>query len=203
MHLLLVDGFNLIRRIYEARPHDDSQVEEEVVTSAGQSLHRALKSHVPTHACCVFDSQEKTWRHLIYPEYKQNRSPTPAPLLEAIPQFENLFRQMKVNCLCIPGYEADDVIATLAHKTSEMGGDVTVLSTDKGFLQLLDKHIKVFDHFNKIEYKRDVDSTRFEFSQAGPSRAAICFGLSWGGVAWWLVMRVTDRPSLPFRSNHS
>jgi len=155
MRVLLVDGFNLVRRLYEARPHDGEAVEQEVITSAAQSLKRALREHKPSHVCCVFDSHEKTWRHLLYPDYKANRKPTPQPLLDAIPQFEGAFLELGVQSLCVPGYEADDVIATLAKGISKKAGDVTILSTDKNFLQLLDDHVIVYNHFNEKEYSRN------------------------------------------------
>ena len=152
MRVLLVDGFNLVRRLYEARPHDDQPLDEEVVTSAAHSFHRALRTHQPSHACCVFDSHEPTWRHNIYPDYKANRKPTPQPLLDAIPRFEDAFLELGVRSVCVRGYESDDVIATMARAVDRAGGHVTILSTDKNFLQLLDDHVTVYDHFNEFAY---------------------------------------------------
>lgn len=155
MHVLLIDGFNLIRRIYEARPHDDEVVESEVISSAAHSMIRALHKHQPGHACCVLDSHDRTWRHQLYPEYKANRKPTPPPLLDAIPKFETAFKDLGVTSISIPHYEADDVIATLALGISNKSGNVTILSTDKNFLQLLDDHVKIYDHFSEKEYTRE------------------------------------------------
>ena len=142
MKALLIDGFNLVRRLYEARPHGDEPVQEEVITSASQSLRRALREHQPSHVCCIFDSHDKTWRHELYPDYKANRKPTPQPLLDAIPQFEDAFLELGVKSITVPTYEADDVIATLAKGISGRGGKVTILSTDKNFLQLLDDGVE-------------------------------------------------------------
>jgi protein Xni len=147
MQVLLVDGFNLIRRIYEARPHDDGEIQQDVIDSVTSSLARAIRRFRPSHGCCVFDSQDKTWRHLLYSDYKQNRQPTPAPLLNALTLFEQSFNEIGIRCLNIPGYEADDVIATLASKISQAQGQVTILSTDKGFLQLLSEKVTIYDHF--------------------------------------------------------
>jgi protein Xni len=149
--VLLVDGFNLIRRIYEARTHADDKLDPEVVASVAGSLRRALNKFNPTHVCCVLDSHEKTWRHLLYPAYKENRKPTPQPLLDALPLFEAAFLELGVLSITVSGYEADDVIATLAHRISESGGTVWILSTDKGFLQLLDHRVVIYDHFNNRE----------------------------------------------------
>ena len=162
MNVLLIDGFNLVRRLYEARPHDgEAIVDPDVISSATQSLKRALREHSPSHVCCVFESHDPTWRHQLYPQYKANRKPTPPALLEAIPQFEKEFKELGVNSLCVPGYEADDVIATLAMGISKKSGRVIILSTDKGFLQLLDDHTIVFDHFKECEYTRDWVTEKF------------------------------------------
>ena len=152
MHVLLIDGFNLIRRIYEARPHDEDVFDPEVIISAAQSLNRALRKHEPSHACFVFDSYESTWRHDLYPEYKKNRKPTPASLLDAMPKFEEAFKKLGVNSFALAHYEADDLIATLAMALARKNENVTILSTDKNFLQLLDDRVKIYDHFNDREY---------------------------------------------------
>ena len=153
MHLLLIDGFNLVRRIYEARtPRHDESLEDEILESASLSLGRALRQHQPSHACCVFDSHETTWRHDLFPAYKANRKPTPTPLLDAIPRFEHEFEKIGVKSVCKPHFEADDVIATMAVAVGNKGKRVTILSTDKNFLQLLGENIRVFNHFNEEEY---------------------------------------------------
>ena len=154
MKVLLIDGFNLVRRLYEARPHDDAPVDEEVITSAAHSLQRALHTHRPSHACCVFDSHAPTWRHRLYPAYKANRKPTPPALLAAIPRFEEAFLGVGVRSICVEGYESDDVIATMAGIIGRANGQVIILTTDKNFLQLLDDHVVVYDHFQNQAYTR-------------------------------------------------
>lgn len=157
-HLLLVDGYNLIRRIYEARPHGETELPE-VVLSASQSLQRALRRHQPSHACCVFESHDTTWRHLLYTGYKENRKPTPAALLNGISLFEEAFLTAGVTSVSVESYEADDVIASLAAGISDHRGSAVILSTDRMYLQLLRQGITVFDHFrNRFlteEYVRD------------------------------------------------
>lgn len=147
--LLLVDGFNLIRRIYEARQASSDL--DEVIKACGQSLQRALREHSPTHACVVLDSHDRTWRHLLYSEYKANRKPTPQPLLANLDRFEQEFAEAGVGSLRIASYEADDVIATMAKGTGATGGEAIILSTDRLFLQLLDRHIRIFNHFDHSE----------------------------------------------------
>jgi protein Xni len=161
MKVLLIDGFNLVRRLYEVRPHDDGVIDKEVITSATQSLNRALRQHQPTHVACIFDSHDKTWRHEIYPEYKANRKPTPQPLLDAIPQFEAAFLAIGVTSILIPGFEADDVIATLACGIDKAGGSVTILSADKNFLQLLNERISIYDHFKESEFTKSIVTKKY------------------------------------------
>ena len=155
MSALLIDAMNLIRRVYEARPHDNIVIEDEVFTSVQQSFSRALNQHQPSHACAVFDSQDNTWRHDLFPQYKANRSPTPQLLVDALLEFQNSIAKIGVKSLSIPHYEADDVIATLATGLSNRGKRVIVLSTDKNFLQLLGENIVVYDHFKEQEYDQN------------------------------------------------
>ena len=152
MRVLLVDGFNLVRRLYEARPHDDDKVDQVLISNTQQSFRRALHTHGPSHAVCVFDSHELTWRHEQFSQYKANRKPTPQPLLDAIPDFEEAFLALGVRSICVPHYEADDVIAAMAKSISQAGGKAVIISTDKNFLQLLDERIIVYDHFNDTAF---------------------------------------------------
>ena len=144
MKVLLVDGFNLIRRIYEARPEPDI---ESVITASLQSLQRGLREHTPTHVVVVFENHDRTWRHLLYKDYKANRSPTPTELIEGMKQFVASYKEIGVHSFTLDSYEADDVIATFAHGIAFAGNDAIILSSDKMYLQLLSPHIRVVNHF--------------------------------------------------------
>ena len=154
--VLLIDAFNLIRRIYEARPAEARPAEtgpplDEVVAASASSLRRALQAHRPSHACIVFDSHDTTWRHLLYPQYKMNRKPTPALLLDHLDTFRTAFLDMGVKSLKLANYEADDLIATLAHGVAGNGGVARILSTDRVFSQLLGAEVRIFNHFEDRE----------------------------------------------------
>ena len=97
MKVLLVDGFNLIRRIYEARATPDIDA---VITASVQSLQRALREHIPTHALVVSEKHDRTWRHLLYREYKAGRAPTPGALLDSTMQFEEAFENRWRQVIC-------------------------------------------------------------------------------------------------------
>ena len=154
INFLLVDALNLIRRVYAAQPGDDGpQRAEDALTTTVQSLQRALRECLPTHAVCVFDGREPGWRHRLYAGYKAGRTPMPEALQLSLATFEEAFLELGVSSLTFPALEADDVIATLASKVALRKGNVIILSTDKMYLQLLSNQIKIRDHFNK----RDMD----------------------------------------------
>jgi protein Xni len=157
--VLLVDGFNLIRRIYEAMP-DESDIEG-LSESSSKSVQRALNIHKPTHAIMVLEDHDTTWRHLLYPDYKAGRKPTPEPLLKALTSIEESFESLGVHSISLPSYEADDVIATIAVGVDRVEGEAIILSTDKSYLQLLRHGIRVFNHFNQQEYLKQEVEERF------------------------------------------
>ena len=146
-HTLLVDTFNLIRRIYAANPDAEGDIQA-VIESSRRSLARSLAAHRPTHAISILDSHEITWRHQLAPTYKANRAPPPAVLMANLGEFQRVFKALGVASLVVPHFEADDVIATLARGIAASGGQVTILSTDKGFLPLLSKGINIYHHFD-------------------------------------------------------
>ena len=124
MKALLVDGFNLVRRIYAAvpQPADDAlPLAKEahvhgVISSMNASLQRALRAHSPSHCVVVFEQPGRTWRHRLHPEYKIKRSAMPEPLARNMDTIKKNFADIGVNSFEFVGYEADDVIATMATK---------------------------------------------------------------------------------------
>ena len=128
MRALLIDGLNLVRRIYAAVPGDENSLEhlEGALKSTVHSIGRALDELAPTHAACVFDAGGKNWRHEIFPDYKRDRPSMPDPLRLNFDRVEEAIEKVGVRCLSVPGTEADDVIATLALKIAAHGGQVCV-----------------------------------------------------------------------------
>ncbi len=149
VNALLIDGLNLVHRIYAAVPGDVESAAhfDGVLVSCGASLRRALHRHRPTHAVCVFDGDGKSWRHALYPQYKSGRPPMPEPLRRGLVRIQEAFAGEGVRSVSVAGYEADDVIATLAQKIAAHGGEATILSTDKMFCQLIGPRVHVVDHF--------------------------------------------------------
>lgn len=169
MQALLVDGLNLVRRIYAAVPSpseeaEDAQLEKHidgVIRSSTSSLERALRFHQPSHCVAVFEQPGPTWRHRIFPDYKKNRSPMPGPLSDSMPKFKAAFQSKGVQSYDRVGFEADDVIATMATKIAIHHGIVTVLSTDRNYCQLLRPEISVYDHFGQRHLDREMIEKRF------------------------------------------
>ena len=152
IRFLVVDGLNLVRRVYAAQPGEDSPARAEgAATSSVQSLERALRECDPTHAVGVFEDGGQSWRHRMYEKYKAQRAPMPVALRDELPRLRARFEEVGVRSISKPGVEADDVVATLASKVARIGGSAVILSTDKAFLQLLSRHIRVRDHFGRRE----------------------------------------------------
>ncbi|MCZ2720526.1 flap endonuclease Xni [Marinomonas sp. 15G1-11] len=155
--ILLIDGLNLIRRLYAAleSEQDIKRRIERTQSASIDALARLTKQFLPSHAIVVFDSSGKTWRHEVFPEYKLGRVPMDDVLLDALPKFAELFRFNGIVSIRLTGLEADDIIATLAVKAAENSIKSYIISTDKGFSQLLsDENILQYDCFSKIGYDR-------------------------------------------------
>lgn len=150
-HLLLVDGMNLIRRVYEANPIADSvEKAEAAISSSWQSFGRAIREHDPSHCLWTFDHGGPTWRHLRYAEYKLDRKPMPEPLVAEIEVFKERIGNQGWATAAYPGVEAEDTIASAALLARTEEVDVTVLSTDKDVICLLEYGARVHDHFNRV-----------------------------------------------------
>ena len=167
MKALLIDGLNLVRRIYAAVPDQPEQADDHehligVVASSTASLKRALNQHHPSHCLVVFEQSGRNWRHNLYPDYKKNRSPMPESLRIGLVKFEQAFAGIQIECYSRAGYEADDIIATVAIKISKRRGHVLILSTDRNYCQLLNQDIKVYDHFGQRFLDHEMIAKRFQ-----------------------------------------
>ncbi len=123
--LFLVDAFNLIFRAYHARQRSGAPP---MRTSRGSSteaiyifhnmIRRLQKQYSPEYLAAVFESEGPTFRDEAYAEYKANRAETPPELIEQIPAIERMLGAMRVPVLKAAGFEADDVIGTLARRAA-------------------------------------------------------------------------------------
>lgn len=170
IHLLIVDALNLIRRIHAVQ---GSPCQETCV----HALQQLILHSKPTHAVAVFDDDDRHqgWRYQLLPDYKAGRSPMPETLQQEMPQLQKAFAAAGVACWHTPGEEADDLAATLAAKVAASGHQATIVSTDKGYCQLLAPAIQIRDYFQKRWL--DVPFITQEFGVA-PSQLTDFWGLA-------------------------
>ena len=139
--LYLVDGYSLIYRAYFAfirRPLTNSRGQNtSAVFGFFSSLFQLLKMREPAFLAVVMDSHTPTFRHEKYPQYKANREKAPQDLHDQVPIIEEILTALGIRCLRRDGFEADDLIATLAVQSRQEGRECYILSGDKDLLQLV------------------------------------------------------------------
>jgi DNA polymerase-1 len=140
-----------------------------------QTLRKILKDYSPDYIGVAFDVKGPTHRHELYEEYKVERPPMPDDLGLQIPYIKKLVGAFNIAVFEKEGYEADDVIGTLAKKFSGSGLRVVVITNDKDMLQLVGEDCHVLDYINDREYGRDEVRERFGVE---PARMADLVGLA-------------------------
>ncbi|MBP9183618.1 MAG: DNA polymerase I [Fuscovulum sp.] len=150
-HLHLIDGSAYIFRAYHALPPLTRSDGLPVGAVAGFSsilwneITKDRSSGAATHIAVIFDHSSKTFRNEIYPDYKANRPEPPEDLRPQFPLTREATRAFNVACIEVPGYEADDIIATLAAQAADAGGSCTIISSDKDLMQLIRPGIDMLD----------------------------------------------------------
>ncbi|MBS1785582.1 MAG: DNA polymerase I [Acidobacteria bacterium] len=132
--LYLLDTFAFIFRSYFANP----RLKNGAAYTFARIALQLLEKHKPTHIAAVFDTPEPTFRHEIYPDYKANRDAMPEDLRPQIPLIRQLIEAMNIPIVELPGFEADDVMGTLAKRAAADGLGAVIVSPDKDLLQLVD-----------------------------------------------------------------
>ena len=143
--LFLIDGYAMVYRAHFG------MIRSPLITSDGRhtsalfgfinSLFKLLRDESPDYLAAVFDGKEKTFRHKMYPEYKATREKMPDELREQLPYMWKLIEAMNIPRLEMAGYEADDIIGTLAMKARAAGLECRIISGDKDFMQLITDQI--------------------------------------------------------------
>ena len=146
-HLVIVDGYGFVFRAYFAIQKLSRKDGKEVGAVYGftNMLIKLLSETDCTHIVVVFDSGGKNFRHNIYPEYKAHRPPAPEDLIEQFPIIRHTVNAFNIKSIELGGYEADDIIATLATKYSQDDSKVTIVSSDKDLMQLVGDHVYMYD----------------------------------------------------------
>jgi len=146
--LFLLDGMALIYRAFFAMQRTPRYNSKGLNTSAimgfANTLYELLKNEKPSHIGVAFDTQAPTARHTDFVGYKANRQSMPEDLALSIPYIKELIRAFNIPTLYVDGYEADDVIGTLAKEAEQAGYQVYMVTPDKDFGQLVSENIFMY-----------------------------------------------------------
>lgn len=143
--LLVVDGHSALYRSFYAVPDLTTSRGEPVGALYGflRTLFMVLREHPSRYVAVALDAGGVTVRHEEYADYKATRKPTPEPLAAQIPRVPELLEALGVACLVIPGFEADDVMATVSREAERSGIQVLLLTGDKDMAQLVSDRVKL------------------------------------------------------------
>ena len=173
-HLHLIDGSAFIFRAYHALPPLTRKSDGLPIGAVSGFCNMLFKivedskgDDAPTHVAVIFDYSGKSFRNEIYDKYKANRPPAPEDLVPQFPLTREATRAFNIPCIEVEGFEADDIIATLACQGRAAGGRVTIVSSDKDLMQLVGDGVDMLDPMkNKIIDRDGV----FEKFGVGPER---------------------------------
>jgi len=174
--LFLLDAYALIFRSYYAFIKNPRITSKGLNTSAIfgflLTLEEVLQKQKPSHIAVVFDTPTPTFRHEMYKEYKANRDETPEDIKKAVPYIKRLIEAYNIPVIDYPGFEADDVIGTLARKASEKGFTTYMMTPDKDFAQLVSRNVYMFkpSRSGNESILWGVEDIRKEFSVQQPEQ---------------------------------
>jgi len=145
--LYLVDGTSQLFRAYFALPGltNAEGLPTNAIYGFTNMMRKLMKDEQPRYLGVAFDLPEPVFRKQAYAEYKANRTPTPEDLVRQIPYAKQVCELIGTTVLEKPGFEADDLIAALAHQATASGMNVVVVASDKDLLQLVDDRVTVFN----------------------------------------------------------
>src|SRR5689334_2455527 len=151
-HVFLVDGSGYIFRAYHALPplnRKSDGLQVNAVLGFCNMLWKLLRDmkaeDKPTHLAVIFDKSEHTFRNELYKDYKAHRPDAPTDLIPQFPLIREAVRAFDIPCLEMLGFEADDLIATYARQACEVGANVTIVSSDKDLMQLVNDCVIMYD----------------------------------------------------------
>ena len=161
-HLHLIDGSAFIFRAYHALPpltRKSDGLPVGAVSGFCNMLNRYIEDidgpDAPTHVAVIFDYSSQSFRNKIYDGYKANRPPAPEDLVPQFPLTREATKAFNIACEEMEGFEADDMIATLATRARDAGGRVTIISSDKDLMQLVGDGIEMYDAMKNKSIDRE------------------------------------------------
>ncbi len=145
--LFLVDGSGYIFRAFFALPqlNNSRGLPTNAVYGFVRMLLKLLKQERPSHIGIVFDTPKRTFRDDLFASYKANRPAPPNDLIVQIPYIHRIVEQFNIRSIMLDGYEADDVIGTLASRAARMKFNVTIVTGDKDFMQIVGPNVSLWD----------------------------------------------------------
>ena len=143
--ILLIDGHSIMSRAFYGIPEltNSQGLHTNAVYGFLNILLKVLDQEQADHMAVAFDVHEPTFRHKMFDAYKGTRKPMPPELHEQIPLMQEVLRSMHIPLLMKGGYEADDLLGTIAKRCQKEGVEVTIVSGDRDLLQLADEKIKI------------------------------------------------------------
>lgn len=145
--IFLIDGQSYIyRAFYAVRELKTSQgFPTNAIFGFVNMLQRVRADYAPSHLAVIFDAPGKNFRHTLYPSYKASRLAMPEAMRPQIPKIKDLVRAYHIPVLELPGYEADDILATLVTRWQHEGAEIVIVSGDKDLMQLVSEHVTMLD----------------------------------------------------------
>ena len=146
--LFLIDAYALIYRAYYAfikNPRVNSKgINTSAILGFCNTLHEVITKENPKYIAVAFDPHGPTFRSDIFPQYKAQREKTPEDILTSVPIIKDILKALKIPVITVDGFEADDVIGTLATKTKGMAVETYMLTPDKDYGQLVADNVKIY-----------------------------------------------------------
>ncbi len=181
--LFLLDAYALIYRAYYAfikSPRINSKgVNTSAILGFVNTLQEVLNKEKPTHVGIAFDPAGPTFRHEAYPEYKAQREATPEVIKESVPVIREIIQAYRIPILEVSGFEADDVIGTLALKAGAKGIETYMMTPDKDYGQLVREHVYMYrPKYGDKEFDvMGVEEIKAKFQIERPSQVIDMLGL--------------------------
>ncbi len=143
--ILLIDGHSILNRAFYGVPTltNHEGIHTNALYGFINIMLRALEDEAADYIAVAFDLKAPTFRHKMYEDYKGTRKPMPPELHEQVPLMKDILSAMEIPVITLEGYEADDILGTLAKRMQERGMGVSVLSGDRDLLQIADHDIKI------------------------------------------------------------
>ena len=181
--LFLLDAYALIYRAYYAfikNPRINSKgLNTSAILGFVNTLEEVLNKEQPSHIGIAFDPSGPTFRHEAYEQYKAQREETPEGIRTAVPYIKDIIRAYRIPILEVPGYEADDVIGTLARQADARGVDTFMMTPDKDYGQLVTEHVKMYrPKYGDKEFEvLGVEEVKEKYGLSSPTQVIDMLGL--------------------------